>query len=433
MYRRCTTAESDIGMCYYLTDIEGTGGRIKKEPEDFIVNEISKHPEEHIGGRYIIANVTTRNWETNRLVRMLSRSMSISRERIGFAGTKDKRAVTTQLMSFEAPDEALSNVSLKDVLIKDAYRSKRNIQIGDLIGNGFQITVRDSPLPAGEIREVISSVTSGVRSLGGFPNYFGVQRFGTARPITHLVGEKIIRGDMRGAVDIYMSKPSEHELPDATEARKMLASRSDLSEALKVMPRTMSYEKIMAEHLIEHPDDDIGAIAKLPSNLQMMFTHAYQSYLFNMMLSKRMELGIPLDRPIEGDVVIPVDANRTPVHERPVIVTGKNIDLVEKQLRSGKAFITISLYGIESRIAGGTMGEIESKVIEDEKITNDDFRVPGLPWCSSKGSRREVVCPINDVAHEIAEDGYTVSFSLPKGNYATCLLREYMKADMLSY
>ncbi|MCL1984086.1 MAG: tRNA pseudouridine(13) synthase TruD [Methanomassiliicoccaceae archaeon] len=433
MYRRCTTAESDIGMCFYLSDADGTGGRIKKEPEDFIVNEISKHPEEHAGGRYIIASVTTRNWETNRLVRMLSRTMSISRERIGFAGTKDKRAVTTQLMSFEASDEALSLVNLKDVMIKDTYRSKRGIQIGDLIGNGFHIAVKDCPLPAGKIKEVIDQVTSEIRSLGGFPNYFGVQRFGTARPVTHLVGEKIIRGDMKGAVDIYLSKPSEHELPDATEARKMLASRSDLSEALKIMPKTMSYERIMAEHLIEHPDDDIGAIAKLPSNLQMMFTHAYQSYLFNMMLSKRMELGMPLDRPIEGDVVIPMDANRIPLHERPVIVTGKNMDLVEKQLRSGKAFITISLFGIESRIVDGTMGEIENKVIGDEKITNDDFRVPGLPWCSSKGSRREIVCPVDDVVHEITEGGYRVSFSLPKGNYATCLLREYMKADMLSY
>ena len=433
MYRICDTAEAEIGMRYYLSSADGTGGRIKAEPEDFIVNEISKHPEEHDDGRFVIAEVTTRNWETNRLVRMLSRSMNISRERIGFAGTKDKRAVTTQLMSFEVPDGHLSKVDLKDITINNAYRSRRGIQIGDLIGNSFEITVKDCTMSSNDISSVVGNVTADIKALGGFPNYFGVQRFGTSRPITHLVGEKIVRGDAKGAVDIYLSELSEHELPDTTEARKMLADRSEFKDAMKMMPRTMSFEKIMVEHLIAHPDDDIGAISKLPTNLQMMFTHAYQSYLFNMMLSKRMELGIPLNRPIEGDVVIPTDHNRIPMHERPAIVTSKNADLVERQVRSGKAFITISLFGSETGIADGRMGEIERNIIEREKITNNDFMVPGLPHCSSKGSRREIVCPLDDIAHTTAGNSYTIRFSLPKGNYATCLLREYMKAEMISY
>ncbi|MDR0198120.1 MAG: tRNA pseudouridine(13) synthase TruD, partial [Methanomassiliicoccaceae archaeon] len=228
-------------------------------------------------------------------------------------------------------------------------------------------------------------------------------------------------------------KLSEHEHPETIESRKLLADRSNLKDAIRTMPKTMSFERIMAEHLAGHPDDDIGAISKLPVNLQMMFTHAYQSYLFNMMLSKRMELGIPLDRPIEGDVVIPVDANRTPMQERPAVVTSRNIGLVEKQVRSGKAFITISLFGSESVIADGTMGDIERKVIESERIENRDFMIPGLPHCSSKGSRREIVCPLDRIVHTVNDNSYTIKFSLPKGNYATCLLREYMKAEMISY
>ena len=432
MYRICSTAEADIGMRYYLSEADGTGGRIKAEPEDFIVNEISKHPEERQNGKFIIASVTTRNWETNRLVRMLSRSIGISRERIGFAGTKDKRAVTTQLMSFEASDEAFQKIDLKDVMISSPYRSNRGIQIGDLIGNSFEISVRGCTVPSSEIARTIDSVTSSVRSFGGFPNYFGVQRFGTSRPITHIVGEKIVRGDLKGAVDVYLSKPSEHELPDAAEARAVLKDRS-FPEALKIMPKTMSYEKIMAEYLIKHPDDDLGAISQLPTNLQMMFTHAYQSYLFNIMLSKRMEAGIPLNRPVEGDVVIPTDAGRVPQHEAPVTVTAKNIDLVERQMRSGKAFITITLFGSESGFTDGEMGKIEKSVIDDERITNGDFIVPGLQSCSSKGNRREVICPVGEISCETGESGYSVRFSLPKGNYATCLLREYMKSEMISY
>jgi len=433
MYRICSTAEANVGMRYYLSGADGTGGRIKVEPEDFIVREISKRPDECADGKFAIADVTSRNWETNRLVRMMSRSMGISRERIGFAGTKDKRAVTTQLMSFEVPDGTLSKIDLKDVSIDNAYRAKRGIQIGDLIGNGFSITVKECAIPKERISSAIGSVTADINAMKGFPNYFGVQRFGTSRPITHLVGERLVRGDARGAVDVYLSKLSEHERPDTAEARKLLADRSDLKEAIRTMPDTMSFEKIMAEHLAAHPDDDTGAISRLPVNLQMMFTHAYQSYLFNVMLSRRMEFGIPLNRPVEGDVVIPVDGNRTPMQERPITVTAKNIDLVERQVRSGKAFITITLFGTESVIGGGTMGEIERSVIEDEKLTNEDFMITGLPHCSSKGSRREIICPVNDMRVSVADDGYTIAFSLSKGNYATCLLREYMKAEMISY
>lgn len=111
-FSRCRTAETDIGMLYYITDTEGTGGRLKAKAEDFIVREISSRPEPAANGKFTIATVTAKNWETNRMVRLMSRQMGISRDRIGFAGTKDKRAVTTQLMSFEAPPKLLENIDL---------------------------------------------------------------------------------------------------------------------------------------------------------------------------------------------------------------------------------------------------------------------------------------------------------------------------------
>jgi tRNA pseudouridine13 synthase len=131
--------------------------------------------------------------------------------------------------------------------------------------------------------------------------------------------------------------------------------------------------------------------------------------------------------------VIPADADKIPLHERPSLVTAKNIDLAERQVRSGKAFITISLFGSETRIQDGRMGEIENSVIGNEKIRNDDFIVPGLPHCSSKGSRREVICPVNGAGYTVSDNGYKINFSLPKGNYATSLMREYMKSDITSY
>lgn len=432
-YRECHTAEADIGMSYYLTDINGTGGRLKAEPEDFIVNEISDLPEQKENGKFVIAEVTSRNWETNRLVRLLSRSLGISREKVGFAGTKDKRAVTTQLMSFECQLEMMDRIDLKDVELNSIYTARRGVQIGDLIGNSFVIRVKECDSPKDNIPDTLDSVTSMINETGGFPNYFGVQRFGVVRPVTHKVGEYIIRGDIEGAVRCYLSAHSPFEDEETIRARDELSKRNDWSDLLKDIPEKMSFEKIMVEHLASEPEDWAGAINRLPRNLQMMFVHAYQSYLFNMMLSERMRRDLPLKTPISGDVVIPLDSNRIPQHENPIITTKNNIDLVTRQVRSGRAFITISLFGSESQQTDGEMGEIERSIIEKENICQKDFIVPTIPNCSSKGSRREILCPVKDLTHKTIDDDYEVSFSLPKGNYATCLMREYMKSEMNRY
>ena len=397
------------------------------------MEEISDHPPLDDQGRYTIATVTSNNWETNRLIRLLARTMRISQNRIGFAGTKDKRAITSQLMSFEAPPEALDMVDLKDVYFSEPYRSRKPIQIGDLIGNRFHITVRGCRLSDDDLMESLRGTAEALQRQRGFPNFFGVQRFGVARPITHRVGEHIVRGDLRAAVHCYLSEPSLYENQEVREMRAELVEESRFPSLLATMPKTMSFEKMMVEHLVRRPEDYAGAIRSLPSNLQMMFVHAYQSYLFNLMLSERMRRGLPLNEPLEGDVVIPVGEKNFPLHEQPQSVSARNLDLVARQTRMGRAFVTGVLFGSESDYAGGVMGEIERSVIERENIQKDDFIVPGLPYCNSKGSRRELLCNFSDLRHEIVDEGYTVSFSLNKGNYATCLMREFMKSDMECY
>lgn len=431
-YKKCQTAEADIGMSYYLTNVDGTNGRLKAEPEDFIVKEISDKPEAKENGKFVIGEVTCRNWETNRLVRLLSRSLGISREKVGFAGTKDKRAITTQLMSFECPMSSMDRINLKDIEIRNLYTARRGIQIGDLIGNSFVITVKEYDTPKVSVQETLEIVTKSVKDVGGFPNYFGVQRFGVVRPITHKVGEFIVRGDFREAVKCYLSAPSPYEDVEIISARERLARMEDWSELLKTTPETLSFERIMVEHLISEPEDWAGALGRLPRNLQMMFVHAYQSYLFNLMLSKRMEQDLPLNIPVAGDVVIPLDSNKIPQHENPIVANAGNVDLVARQVRSGRAFITLPLYGSENDI-DVEMSEIEMSVIEAENISRKDFIIPELPQCSSKGSRREILCPVSDLSHTINDDSYEVSFSLPKGNYATCLMREFMKSEMNRY
>jgi tRNA pseudouridine13 synthase len=430
-FLECRTTEALLGLEVFYTDTPGTKGRLKREVEDFVVDEISRHPPEDPSGRFTIAKVTSTNWETNRLVRQMSRQLGISRNRISFAGTKDKRAVTSQLICFEAPLEDVLGLRMHQVVIEGAYRSRKNLTIGDLVGNSFKIKVRDCALAGEELRSEASATLSRLESLGGLPNFFGVQRFGSLRPITHIVGKHIIKGEFEGACMAYAANPVPEESEEAKRARQFIHETRDYSAALKLLPRHLMFERIVVEHLAKDHDDYAGAIRALPRNLQMMFVHAYQSFLFNRILSERVRRGIPLDAPVVGDIVLPMDKLGLPDHDKPVPVTKHNLDLVASQVKNRRASVSAVLFGSESVLCEGEPGEIERLIIEREGVSREDFVVPLIPECSSTGSRRELVAEFHDLRFQAMANTLDVAFSLGKGCYATCLLREVMKADMI--
>lgn len=424
--------ESDLGMEMFLTEgIPGIGGKLRKSPEDFVVNEISIMPPGSPDGRFVIAKVWHRNWEANRLVRRLASNLHVGRTRIGFAGTKDGRAVASQLMSFNAPLEAVQALAIPDVKVTDAYMAKRMITIGDLIGNRFEIVVSD--LDAGvDVKDSCERARKALDDAGGFPNYFGVQRFGSVRPITHLIGKDLTRGDIEGAVMRYVANPLRED-SEITEARKRLQETRDFERALKEFPMKLTFERTLIGHLVERPGDYIGALKTLPQNLLMMFVHAYQSYLFNMMLSERMRRGLSLRVPEVGDLVLPLDKNHLPDHDNPIPVTADNLEKARRNALEGKAFVSGLLYGTESAFAEGPMGEIEREIVERESISKMDFQIIGLREASSKGTRREILASYKDLTVDIGEGTAKFAFSLNKGCYATCLMREFMKAEMSQY
>lgn len=425
-------SENDLGLEVFLTEgVPGIGGNLRAAPEDFVVEEISILPPEAPDGRFVIAKVWHRNWEANRLVRRLASNLHISRSKVGFAGTKDGRAVATQLMSFDAPFENVRALSIPDVSVKEPYLAKRAISIGDLIGNRFDIRVADLRTDIGP-EDACARVKEAVDHAGGFPNYFGVQRFGSVRPITHMIGKDLIRGDIEGAVMRYVGNPMDEDSA-INDARRRLQETRDFERALREFPPKLSFERTMIAHLRDRPDDYLGAIRSLPRNLLMMFVHAYQSYLFNKMLSERMRAGLSLDVPEVGDLVLPLDKHSLPDHDKPVPVTEENLEKARKAARQGKAFVSGLLYGTESLFAGGRMGEIERGVVEREDISRLDFQIVGLREASSKGTRRELLSPCKDLEITFGKDDVRMRFSLNKGCYATCLMREFMKADMSQY
>ncbi len=424
--------ESELGLEVFLTEgIPGIGGKLRKTPEDFEVEEISLRPPEAPGGKYVIAEVWHRNWEANRLVRRLGTNLRVSRAKVGFAGTKDGRSVATQLMSFDAPIEAVSALSIPDVRVLGAYRAKRTISIGDLVGNRFTIVIKELD-PGIDAKAICESVRARLDEVGGFPNFFGIQRFGSVRPITHLVGKDLIRGDFEGAVMRYIANPMEED-SDAKDARRRLQESRDFEAALGEFPKKLTFERTMISYLRDTPGDYLGALRTLPKNLLMMFVHAYQSHLFNRTLSARIRAGMSIGLPEEGDLVLPLGKTNVPDHDNPILVAKDNLEKAVRNAREGKAFVSGLIYGTDSHFASGRMGDIERRVIEAEGIDRLDFQIVGLREASSKGTRRELLSPHKDLSIAIHDSEATFRFALNKGCYATALLREFMKAEMSQY
>jgi tRNA pseudouridine13 synthase len=429
--------EKEIGIDLYTTSTSGIGGTLRQEIDDFIVKEITNR-EEGDTGKYLILELKKNNWETHHLIRDLSRKLGISQKRIGFAGTKDKRAVTTQKISiYDLNLEDINDVTLKDSEMNYIGRSDKSVELGDLIGNEFSITVRSSDLNIDELYNQLEIITKDIKQMGGTPNFFGVQRFGSTRPVTHIVGESLVRGDPEDAALKYIASAFPEEPEDTKTARKYVYETKDYIEGLKLYPLRLRYERSMMDYLIKNPDDYSGAFNVLPRNIQRIFVHAYQSYLFNKILCQRIKDGLPLNRAVEGDIVCFRNKAGLPDTSRLQEVTSTNIDGMNNLIKRNRAFVTAPLIGYQTEFSSGKPGEIEKKIFDETGLSTEDFKVPSTPELASKGVRREILLH-TEPSFKADEDELNpgkskavLDFTLPKGSYATTLLREYMKVNPL--
>jgi tRNA pseudouridine13 synthase len=455
--------ERAVGIEHYVSDADGTGGRLRDSPGDFRVREVEAFdvevPEADPGSYpHVVLRATLTNWDTNDFAARLSDALGISRERVSWAGTKDKRAVTTQLFSVDGVDpEAIPEISGAEVAV--VGRAGRPVLFGDLAGNEFRIVVREADHPEGaadvaaQLRAFAASEgdpaavadaegpgrASDPDGVGGsgegpvaVPNYFGQQRFGSERPVTHEVGLAIVRGDWETAVMRYVGNPAETEPERTREARAFVAETRDWSAALDRFPRGLGYERSMLHSLSAvdgdpGPDDFGAALETLPTNLQSLFVHAAQSYAFNRILSERLDRGIPLGEPVEGDVVCFSDAEAPaglalPDTGRTQRVTADRVGTVRRHCERGRAFVTAPLVGTDTDLADGDPGEIERAVLSDLDLAPADFDLPGE--FDSTGDRRATVV---ETDLELDPDPPTFEFALPKGAYATVVLREFLK------
>ncbi|NYT00802.1 MAG: tRNA pseudouridine(13) synthase TruD [Methanocellales archaeon] len=419
-------------MGLYVTKTPGVGGKIRQLMDDFYVEEISSRTEGK-EGPYLIVELTKWDWDTHHVMRDLSRSLGISQKRFSWAGTKDKRAITKQKISiWDISEEELGNVNMPRVDLHAIGRSNKKVGLGDLLGNSFRIAIRNVDIPPDETEERIQSISEEIAQFGGVPNFFGIQRFGTLRSVTHLVGEAIIKGDFERAALTYIAKSFTSESEEIRSAREYVWKTHDFKVGLKLFPRHLRYERAMMNQLVSNPGDYIGAFRILSPGLKKMFVHAYQSYIFNKIISRRFQRGLPFSIATEGDIVCFVNKSGFPDISRIQSVNEDNLDGINNLILRKRAFVTAPLIGYESKFAKGEPGEIERSVIDEMEIDLNDFAIQKMPELASSGLRREILLSVQPT-HEIDTDlnssctKVVLSFSLPKGCYATVVLREYMK------
>jgi tRNA pseudouridine13 synthase len=409
--------EQTLGMWYYASDTPGIGGKLRTHPEDFRVEEVPARVGSE--GSYLICRLTKTDWDLQRAVKEIAKQLGISHRRIGWTGTKDKHAVTSQLLSlYDVSAGEIERVRLKDVDLEPVGRSHQPLTFGSHQANRFLITIRDTAAP--DLVDQVAAVSSVcARAL---PNYFGPQRFGVVRPITHLVGEFILKGDYKGAVDCYVGLAFPGESEEVRQARREFHEDGDPRAALHRFPVPLSFERAMLHHLSGNPGDFRGAILSLPPRLLSMFVSAFQSYLFNMTLSQRLGRGAALADPEVGDRLLFENGRE----DRVAPATRAAAAL---QVSRGRCRIALFMPGSNPVAPAGEDDRIMASLLEERGICPDHFaRASSLLRTGYDGALRPVALSA-EVGSAITGKDVLLSFTLNPGQYATTVCREFMKAD----
>jgi tRNA pseudouridine13 synthase len=450
--------EKFIGIEVYITSSLGIGGVIRQSVEDFVVKEVlvdgskaetnqAERRSNHLPlgshpavDHYLLCVLVKRNWDTFLAIRVIAQHLGISTRRIQIAGIKDAKAVTVQHVTIgDVLAEELKKVQVKDITIQPLGYFHSKISSYFLQGNQFHIAIRAINHSESVVKERITKTVEEINEIGGVPNFFGHQRFGTVRPITHLVGKAIVQGNLEKAAMVLLAKPSPHEHPDSKRVREQLKTTRDFKQALRIFPKQLHYERLMLRHLAENPEDFVGAFRRLPIRLRRLFPQAYQAYLFNKFLSRRIKCGLPLNEAEVGDYAVHVELSGLPTNTMHKIVETQTLAEVNKAIQAGRMHLAIPLIGFKQQPSKGFQGEIEKQILEEEKVSPEDFKIAAVPEISARGKLRTAKTPLkNFLPAETSKDTANpskrkaeVDFMLHRGSYATIVLRELMKPHHL--
>ena len=401
----------------FATDEPGIGGRIKMRAEDFLVDEIPLYPLSG-SGEHLYLGVQKINTSHAEMMSVLRRHFGVGDGSIGFGGMKDKVGVTRQTVSIhlpgdDVPEEPLDHQRIQ-ILWRDRHHNK--IRLGQLAGNRFSIRVRDvDPMKAPQALKILRRLER-----DGVPNYFGEQRFGY-RGNNHVLGAYVLRGEWRHACTFLLGQAGggfqEYQRP-----RRELYDVGRYEEAAAQWTTADRNELIVIRKLAKgtRPRDALLAVGDTAVEF---WISALQSAIFNRVLDERMRSG-RLATLAEGDIACKHE-NRSMFH-----VTAEA--LASGELRQRLAGMEIAptgpLWGPGMLMPSGASLEAEQEALAAAGFSVEQFL--GFKRVL-EGQRRPMTVPLQHAALEAGMDEHgefiRVAFDLPRGSFATVLLREIMK------
>jgi len=401
-------------MRAYLTaHLPGTGGIIKEAPEDFQVTEIPLYQPSG-EGEHIYAEIEKKGVTTLEAIRRISRGLGIQERDVGYAGMKDARGITRQTLSLPRVDpDTLWSLSLPGIRVLSVTRHRNKLKTGHLAGNVFTIRIRDVDSSALKKSDVIVEILS----RKGVPNYFGEQRYGGLHN-SHLIGRALLSGDFRAAVDAVMGDPQvirDEGWKKAVEAYH----RGDIAGSLELFPGHCRTEREILKRLEKRPEHYERALDAVSPRLKRLYLSACQSSLFDRVLEKRLDC---IDMVEEGDLAFR--------HDNGACFVVRDREAERQRAEDFQISPTGPMFGCKMKLPEGKPLEVEEGILSEEGLTLSSFNLPGP--LRMEGERRPLRVPLLNLSSSIDDEGLVLTFSLPRGAYATSVLREIMKPKIPS-
>ncbi len=447
-----------VGLECYVTDTPPLGGRVKADISDFIVREIlpsgeilstfeneksnSNQSFEPGKDRYTTFTLIKKNTDTIIAAKNLEGYLKVPLKFIKWNGIKDHSAITAQKFSVKGNHLAkLNNFKHNHIFLTKIRSARKGMELGKLWGNQFTINIRNSNRPYEEIINILKLWVEEINSIG-FPNYFGMQRFGQHRPNSYKIGKLFFKGKYQEAVEEFLFTVYPKEYESNALFRRKLEKERNYEEGLRECPNGLYYEKIVIEQLLKEINYK-KAYLELPISLCNLILSSYQSFLFNKAVSRRIKNGISLSTPVKGDLIaILKDIKGSPSLVKYLYEGGNgwNDKNIEKAFLHERATILAPVLGYNTNLLDfPVFKDIYNEILNEEQFSLSEFKHNEQRLYRFEGTKRAIYnMPSNLKVSQafITNDypnldpkGIKLEFSLPKGTYATILLNELRKSS----
>ena len=382
--------------------------KLKCRPVDFVVTEQSDFPI-RAKGEFAVYELTKRGIGTPEAITQLLQMWKVRRDEVSYGGLKDKHAVTRQFVTCHRGPARNARRDFWD--LKYLGQSDNPFRPADIAGNGFQIVMRD--MSGSEVEQATSALKE-VQS-AGLPNYFDDQRFGSVTADGEFIARPWVAGDFERTTWLGLAASSPFDRSAEKKEKAILRDHwKDWVTCQQKLGR--SHRRSIVSYLVDHPDDFAGAWARVRQDMRSLYLAAFQSHLWNRILAAAIHAECPEESRVEVPLALgPVPFFRALPKEGPLDLTTLQIPLPSAR----------TVYDDDAPITALT-----DLVLQREGLNRAHLKIR-QPRDSffSKGERSAIIKP-SDMAFSTGPDelyagqqALRLSFSLPRGAYATILVK----------